>query len=87
MTEPRYFSIKSEWSLIASLIEQNITPCSASCSLNVVAIETLSKTASTATFVSLFCSVRGIPSLSNVSSNFGSTSSRLLILSCCLGAE
>ena len=41
-----------------------MTPISASFSLNVVATETLSKTASTATPVSHFCSARGMPSFS-----------------------
>ena len=68
-------------------MEQNITPCSASSFLKVVAIDTLSNTASTATFVSFFCSVRGIPNLSKVSKSLGSTSSKLEIFSFCLGAE
>jgi len=42
-----------------------------------VPIETLSKTASTATLVNRFCSLREIPSFSKVSNNSGSTSSRL----------
>ena len=42
---------------------------------------------STATFVSFFCSVRGIPNLSKVSRSLGSTSSKLEIFSFCLGAE
>ena len=52
-------------------------PSSASFSLNVVATETLSKTASTATPASRFCSASGIPSLSNVSRSLGSTPPRL----------
>src|SRR5690606_601756 len=86
-TEPRYFLISSGCSLIASLIEQKIIPCSASCSLNVVATETLSITASTATPASLFCSSKEIPSLSKVSFNSGSSSSRLPNFFFTLGAE
>ena len=58
-------------------MDEKITPYSANSCLNVVAIETLSKTASTATFVNRFCSVNEIPNLLNVSNNSGSTSSRL----------
>ena len=53
-------------------------PSSESFALNVVATETLSKTASTATPLSRFCSSREMPSLANVSRSLGSTSSRLL---------
>jgi hypothetical protein len=63
---------------MASEIEEKITPYSANSSLKVVAIETLSKTASTATFVKRFCSVKEIPNFSNVSKSSGSTSSKLL---------
>ena len=45
-------------------MEQKIMPCFNSSSLYVVAIETLSKTASTATPAKRFCSWRGIPSFS-----------------------
>ena len=62
---------------MASEIDEKITPYSANSSLKVVAIETLSNTASTATFVKRFCSLKEIPNLSNVSNNSGSTSSRL----------
>ena len=58
-------------------MEEKITPYSANSSLKVVAIETLSKTASTATFAKRFCSVKEIPNFSNVSNNSGSTSSKL----------
>ena len=52
-------------------------PSFSSSSLNVVATETLSKTASTATPASRFCSCSGMPSFSYVASSSGSTSSRL----------
>ena len=42
---------------------QKITPTSASLTRKVVATETLSKTASTATPASAFCSSMGMPSL------------------------
>jgi len=58
-----------------------------SCSLNVVATETLSKTASTATPVSRFCSSREMPSFSNVARISGSTSSRLFSFFFGFGAE
>ncbi len=63
-----------------------MTPCFASSSLKVVATETLSNTASTATPASRFCSSSGMPSFSNVSRSFGSTSSRLSGLRSCFGA-
>ena len=63
-----------------------MTPFSASLSLKVVATETESKTASTATPASSFRSSSGIPSFSNVASSFGSTSSRLFRPAFCLGA-
>ena len=63
---------------MASEIEEKIIPYSASSSLNVVAIETLSKTASTATFVNRFCSVKEIPNFSKVLTNSGSTSSKTI---------
>jgi hypothetical protein len=68
-------------------MEQKMIPSSPSFSLNVVATETLSNTASTATPESRFCSSRGIPSFSNVLRISGSTSSKLSSTSCCLGAE
>ena len=52
-----------------------MTPISFSFSLNVVATDTLSKTASTATPAKTFCSFNGMPSFSYVSNNLGSTSS------------
>src|ERR1700749_3506718 len=62
-TDPRYFFTNSGWFFTASENEQKITPASASLALNVVATETLSNTASTATPASNFCSCSGIPSL------------------------
>ena len=55
-------------------------PRLANSSLKVVATETLSKTASTATPASRFCSCSGMPSFSKVSRSSLSTSSRLLYL-------
>ena len=74
---------------MASDIEQKMIPNFSNSSLNVVPTETLSKTASTATFFGLVsilfsapitparnsCSLRGIPSLAYVSNKAGSTSS------------
>ena len=60
---------------MASEIEQKITPLFPSFSLNVVAIETLSKTASIATLDNFFCSSKEIPSFSKVFRISGSTSS------------
>ncbi len=54
-----------------------MTPTAASFSLNVVATETESTTASTATPLSRSCSASEIPSLSNIARTSGSTSSRL----------
>jgi hypothetical protein len=45
-------------------MEQKITPTSWSFFLKVVATETLSKTASTATPASRSCSIKGMPSFS-----------------------
>ena len=59
------------------LDEQKMMPSSASFSLKVVATETLSKTASTATPLSRICSSSEMPSFSNVLRSSGSTSSRL----------
>ena len=64
ITVPKYFLTKSGCFLIASEIGQNITPISSSLSLNVVATDTLSKTASTATPARTFCSLRGMPNFS-----------------------
>ena len=49
---------------MASEIGQNITPISFNFSLKVVATDTLSKTASTATPASASCSFSGIPNFS-----------------------
>ena len=62
-------------------------PSSASFSLNVVATDTLSKTASTATPDSSFCSSSGMPSFSKVRRISGSTSSRLFSAGRFFGAE
>ena len=48
----------------ASEIEQKMTPTSSSLCLKVVATETLSKTASTATPARRSCSFKGMPSFS-----------------------
>src|SRR6267378_6752692 len=85
-TEPRYLRTISGCSRTASLNEQKITPCFLSFSLYVVATETESNTASTATPASCFCSVRGIPSFSNVRKSSGSTSSRLALVAFSFGA-
>jgi hypothetical protein len=52
-------------------------PYSASSFLNVVAIDTLSKTMSTATLLNLFCSDKEIPNFSKVFNSSGSTSCKL----------
>ena len=57
--------------------EQKMMPSAFSLSLNVVATETLSNTASTATPDSAFCSSTGMPRRSNVLRISGSSSSRL----------
>ena len=62
-------------------------PTLASFSRKVVATETLSNTASTATPASSFCSSIGIPSLSKVFLTSGSTSSRLFSAFFFFGAE
>src|SRR5215469_15371550 len=62
-TEPRYFFTSSGCSRMASEIGQKMTPASPSFALNVVATETESNTASTATPASSFCSCNGMPSL------------------------
>ncbi len=60
----------SGYSRIASLIERKITPAASSSLRKVVATETLSNTASTATLrapstpASIFCSSIGMPSFS-----------------------
>ena len=81
------FLTNSECSFTASEKEQNMMPNSASVSLNVVATDTESITASTATPVSLSVLVSEIPSFSKVANNSGSTSSRDLGLALCFGAE
>ena len=63
-TLPRYFCTISGYSRIASLIEQNSTPASASCLRKVVPTETESNTASTATPASAARSCSGTPSFS-----------------------
>src|SRR5690349_25039867 len=65
-TEPRYLRTNSGCSRTASENEQKMMPNSASLSLKVVATETLSKTASTATPVRRFCSSSVMPSFSKV---------------------
>ncbi len=62
-------------------------PSSPSFPLNVVATETLSNTASTATPASAFCSSIGMPSFSKVRRISGSISSRLASDFRGLGAE
>ncbi len=64
-----------------------MTPISASLPLNVVATDTLSKTASTATLLRRFCSSSEMPSFSKVRRSSGSTSSRLLSFFFGFGAE
>jgi len=81
-----YFCTSSGYSRTASDMEQKMTPASASSARKVVAMETESKTASTATLLSRFCSFSGMPSLSNVASSAGSTSSRLAFFACTLGS-
>ena len=86
-TEPRYCRTSSGWSRTASLIGQKITPALPSVSRNVVATDTLSNTASTATCVPctlsgstparIARSFSGMPSFSYIFSSSGSTSSRL----------
>ena len=62
-------------------------PSSASLSLKVVATDTESNTASTATPAITFCSSSGMPSLSKVALISGSRSSRLSSDAFCFGAE
>ena len=70
------------------LTEQKIIPFSVNLSLKVVATDTESKTASTATPLSFSCSFKGIPNFAYVSNNFRSTSLRLFGASLTLlGAE
>ncbi len=83
-----YFRTNSGWSWTASENGQKMMPRSMSLSLKVVATETLSKTASTATPARAARSCSGMPSFSYVSRSLGSTSSRLWGRSLsCRGAE
>src|SRR5258707_15483627 len=86
-TDPRYFFTKLECFCTASEKEQKITPISCNFSLKVVATDTLSNTASTATPARRFRSSRGIPSFSYVRRISGSRSSRLSRTGFCRGAE
>jgi hypothetical protein len=63
-TLPRYCSTSAGWSRTASENGQKITPARASLSLKVVATDTLSNTASTATPASRARSCSGTPSFS-----------------------
>jgi hypothetical protein len=63
-TVPRYFRTSSGCSCTASDIEQKITPALAKSALNVVPIDSLSNTASTATPASRARSCNGTPSFS-----------------------
>src|SRR5437879_6547600 len=65
-TVPRYFLTRSGCSWTASENEQKMIPSSASRALNVVATETLSRTASTATPARRSCSISGIPLLETI---------------------
>src|SRR5207244_10971842 len=76
-TDPRYRCTRSGCSCTASENEQKMIPSLESCSLNVVATETLSNTASTATPARSSRSRSGTPSFSYVLRSSGSTSSRL----------
>src|SRR3569833_2549426 len=78
-TEPRYCLTRSGYSRMASLIEQKMMPSLLSSSRNVVATETESITASTATLgcsspARISRSLSGTPSFSYISSSAGSTS-------------
>src|ERR1019366_5329454 len=63
-TLPRYFFTRSGCSRTASENEQKMMPSDASLSLNAVATDTLSMTASTATPARISRSFRGTPSFS-----------------------
>src|SRR5437867_2242275 len=76
-TEPSHFRTRSGCSWTASENEPKMIPSSMSFALNVVATETLSRTASTATPASAARSWRGIPSRSYMARISGSTSSML----------
>ena len=73
--------------MTASESDMKTIPCSDSSFLKVVAIETESNTASTATLARRFCSPSGIPSFANVARRSGSTSSSDAFLGFSLGAE
>src|SRR3546814_17263479 len=77
-TLPRYCFTSSGWSLMASDIEQKMTPFSASSLRNVVPTETESNPASTATPASLARSCNGTPSLASVPRSSCGTSSSAL---------
>src|SRR5437588_2441388 len=64
-TDPRYRRTRSGCFCTASENEQKMTPASASLALKVVATDTESMTASTATPERRSCSAREMPSLSN----------------------
>src|SRR5256885_16067663 len=76
-TVPRYFRTRSGCSRTASENEQKLIPSSASRSLNVVATESLSRTASTATPAWRSCSTSGIPGFGDYARSSGTTSLRL----------
>src|SRR5450759_2461843 len=76
-TLPRYFFTRSGCSRTASEKEQKMMPSDASLSLNVVATDTLSMTASTATPARISRSFSGTPSFSYIAMSSGSTSARL----------
>ena len=71
---PKYWRTKAECSLMASPMEQKMTPFSFSFSLKVVFTDTESMMASTAVPLSANRSSNGMPSLSNVFSSSGSNS-------------
>lgn len=85
-TLPMYFLTRSGYSRIASLMLQKMTPALSRSALKVVAMDTLSNTASTATLVRRFCSLSGMPSFSNVLMSSGSAWSSESSLTFCLGS-
>ena len=85
ITDPKYFFTSSGCSCTASPNDENMTPTFSKSFLNVVATDTLSNTASTATPASAACSFVGMPNFSKVAITSGSTSS--IDLSFGLGAE
>ena len=78
--------MRSGWSFTASENEQKMMPALASLSRKVVATDTESNTASTATLASSFCSSSGMPSLAKVARISGSSSSRLFSFGFSFGA-